>query len=254
MLKASFVIPWYGREIPGGAEAECRGVAENLAARGVPVEVLTTCLHSHGRSWDADFHSPGESRENGVLVRRFPIDRRNAELFNLLNRRLLAGQLLPPRQEKAFLDNMVNSRALYHFISEAKNRLFLPLPYLFSTTWMTARLAPDRTAPLTCLHDEGYAYLQHLPADLPFLPGARLPEPGRAAIGPGPVGGGGGTGTARGRGSGHGPDRRPRFFPGKIPDNRTVHPLRRTAGPHQEHAPADRLLCGVQTDPAGILA
>jgi hypothetical protein len=38
-VKATFVIPWYGQEIPGGAEAECRRTAENLARRGVPVEV-----------------------------------------------------------------------------------------------------------------------------------------------------------------------------------------------------------------------
>ena len=162
MLKASFVIPWYGREIPGGAEAECRGVAENLAARGVPVEVLTTCLHSHGRSWDRDHHPPGETVEGGVTVRRFPIDPRNAQLFNLLNSRILAGSPLPPRQELAFLENMVNSRALYQFIAEARDRLFFPLPYLFSTSWTTARLAPAQTIPVACLHDEGYAYLSPL--------------------------------------------------------------------------------------------
>ena len=98
----------------------------------------------------------------GVLVRRFPIDHRDGHMFNLLNRHIMSGRLLPARQERAFLENMVNSRALYQFITRARGRLFLPLPYLFSTSWMTAGLAPDRTVPITCLHNEGYAYLRTL--------------------------------------------------------------------------------------------
>ncbi|MBW1711831.1 MAG: glycosyltransferase family 4 protein, partial [Deltaproteobacteria bacterium] len=159
MLKAAFVIPWYGQDIPGGAEAECRRTAENLAVRGVEVEVLTTCLHSQAASWDKNFHRPGETMEAGVAVRRFPIEARNGPLFDDLNLRLMEGRSLTPWQQKAFLANMVNSRALYQHVAKSRDCLFLPLPYLFSTTWQTARLAPERTVPIACLHDEGYAYL-----------------------------------------------------------------------------------------------
>ena len=38
----AFVAPWYGPDIPGGAEAECRATAQALRNRGVPVEILTT--------------------------------------------------------------------------------------------------------------------------------------------------------------------------------------------------------------------
>lgn len=164
MRKAAFVIPWYGQEIPGGAEAECRRTAENLAARGNRVEVLTTCLKSHGDSWEADYHPPGVKEENGVIVRRFPIDKRNAALFDDLNRRLLSGGRLRLFQELAFLNNMVNSTDLYRAIAHIHDAVLFPIPYLFSTTWRTALLAPDSCFPIACLHDEGYAYLAPLAA------------------------------------------------------------------------------------------
>ena len=159
-MRAAFVIPWYGRDIPGGAEAMCRLTAENLAKRGVDVEVLTTCLHSLEKSWDQDHHPPGETVEAGVRVRRFSIDPRSVGLFALLNDRLVRGESLKPSEQRAFLENMVNSRALDDYISQAQDCLFFPLPYLFSTTWRTIRLRPEASVPIACLHDEGYAYLE----------------------------------------------------------------------------------------------
>jgi len=162
MLRPTFVIPWYGRQVPGGAETFCRNLAQNLARRGLPVEVLTTTLGGLSADWDRSAFPPGETREEGVLVRRFAFDPRQAALFHLLNRWLLEGRRLNRRQEQAFLENMVNSRAMYQFIREAgrsPERLFLPLPYLFSTTWRTLETAPGRTVPIACLHDESYAYL-----------------------------------------------------------------------------------------------
>ena len=88
---------------------------------------------------------------------------RNAALFNQLNDRLIRGEELSPGEEKAFFDNMVNSRALVDRIA-AMNRagdcIFFPIPYLFSTTVKTIAAAPESTIPIACLHDEGYAYME----------------------------------------------------------------------------------------------
>ena len=40
----AFVIPWYGDNIRGGAEAECNQLAHCFQDAGVAVEVLTTCV------------------------------------------------------------------------------------------------------------------------------------------------------------------------------------------------------------------
>ena len=121
-MRAAFVIPWYGPDIPGGAEAECRRTAENLAQRGTAVEVLTTTLHSLEKSWDKGHHRPGKMVINGVTVRRFPIGPRQPGLFNDLNQRLIRGESLRPAEERAFFENMVNSEALYEFIAQAGRR------------------------------------------------------------------------------------------------------------------------------------
>ena len=39
MKKIGFVIPWFGFDIPGGAEAELKGLVLHLSEAGVPLEV-----------------------------------------------------------------------------------------------------------------------------------------------------------------------------------------------------------------------
>ena len=54
----AFVTPWYGADIAGGAEAECRATARALRGRGVPVEILTTSARDHASPW-VDHHAEG---------------------------------------------------------------------------------------------------------------------------------------------------------------------------------------------------
>lgn len=158
-MKPAFVIPWYGTDIPGGAEAECRRTAEELAKRGAEVEVLTTCLHSLGHDWSQNFHPPGREKINGVEVIRFPVAGRDEALFDRVNVRVSQGLSVPLGLERVLLDQMVNSPELEAHIAQATGRLFLPIPYLFSTTVRTAGLRPEVCVPIACLHDEPYAFL-----------------------------------------------------------------------------------------------
>ena len=52
MQKIGFVIPWYGENIPGGAEMELREVATHLQKAGMEVEILTTCVKDYRRRND----------------------------------------------------------------------------------------------------------------------------------------------------------------------------------------------------------
>jgi glycosyltransferase involved in cell wall biosynthesis len=71
-LRLAFVVQRYGPEIDGGAEFECRRVAEALAPHH-DVEVLTTCARDY-LTWK-NVYPPGLAVVAGVRVRRFPVDR-----------------------------------------------------------------------------------------------------------------------------------------------------------------------------------
>jgi glycosyltransferase involved in cell wall biosynthesis len=71
-LRLAFVVQRYGLEIDGGAEYECRRVAEALLPHH-DVEVLTTCARDY-LTW-RNVYRPGVGTVNGVRVRRFLVDR-----------------------------------------------------------------------------------------------------------------------------------------------------------------------------------
>lgn len=160
-LRACFVTPWYGRDIPGGAEAEARRTAQNLAAAGVEVTVLATCLSGLGGDWSRDALPKGESVEDGVRVLRFPTARRSAARFELLNAKVGAGASLSDEQEREFFENMVHSPALLeHLAAHPEAGPFFFIPYLFTTSVLGPLIHPDKSVLIPCLHDEGYARMR----------------------------------------------------------------------------------------------
>src|SRR4028118_2213148 len=72
MKPLAIVIPWFGAELKGGAEQQAFQVATRLAARGVRVEVLTTCCRSFQDDWATNHLPPGITKEHGLTVRRLP--------------------------------------------------------------------------------------------------------------------------------------------------------------------------------------
>lgn len=158
-LKIAFVTPWYG-QIPGGMEFATRHTAEHLARRGVPVEVLTTCIKDFYADWGQNFHRPGVTQENGVTVRRFAVEKRHKEQFDALNWRLMHGQPLTAEQEKTFIEQFLRVPSLYQYISQHQAQyLYFFIPYMFPTSYFGAQVAPGRAIIIPCLHDESYAYL-----------------------------------------------------------------------------------------------
>ena len=157
-LRASFVVPWYGAKIPGGAEAEARHTIQNLAKAGVQMQVLTTCLAGLGSDWDHDALPEGLSQEDGIPVRRFPTSGRDGARFNALNSRVISGDQLTSEEEDTFFRNMVHSQKLLDYIAaHPEEGPFFFIPYLFTTSVWGPLVHPSKSVIIPCLHDEGYA-------------------------------------------------------------------------------------------------
>ncbi len=160
-IRLAFVIPWFGFDIPGGAESHCREFVAHLNRRGYSTEVLTTCVRELASNWNEDFHRPGSSVENGITIRRFPVKRGNHKLFNPLNRRLLAGERLSDEEELQFMSESVNSEALVRYLvaHEAEYYYFF-MPYPFGTSFAGIEAVAARSVLIPCLHDEAYAHMR----------------------------------------------------------------------------------------------
>lgn len=170
MKPVAIVIPWFGRDLKGGAELQAWQIAARLAARGRAVEVLTTCCRSAQDDW-GDNHLPaGTSREpEGFTVRRFPVQRRDPEAAGPVLRRLWAA---PPSALKpgvspvsdadaATFSRLIHSPRLLRHLRWRADRYgaFLFIPYLYGPTLAGLPLVASKAWLQPCLHDEAYAYL-----------------------------------------------------------------------------------------------
>jgi glycosyltransferase involved in cell wall biosynthesis len=158
-LKIAFVAPFYGAKAAGGAEAECRNTALHLAASGLDVEVLTTCLLDLQHDWGVNSYREGTTSEDGIKVHRFRAEMPDLRPFGALNQRLLRGEVLLPEEQEQFLALHINSFGLYRRLAEVCSEFdwFCFIPYLFGTTFHGTMICPGKSILIPCLHDEGYA-------------------------------------------------------------------------------------------------
>ena len=157
-MKIGFVIPWYGLNISGGAESECRSTALQLRQVGFDVEILTTCIKDFRSDWNENFYPCGRDTVEGLPVRRFKVRKSSRDEFHRINRKLMDGDWIGPKEEKAFMEEMVRSDELVTYLKKnQKNYVYIFIPYMFGTTYDGALACPDRSILLPCLHDESYA-------------------------------------------------------------------------------------------------
>ncbi len=162
MKKIAFVIPWYAEKIPGGAEMETREVTKHLREAGMNVEILTTCVKEFVSDWGVNYYPEGTETILGVPVRRFKVKKRDAKAFDEVNIKLMNGILISDEEEKIFINEMVNSPALYKYISEHKDEYtaFVYIPYMFGTTYFGIKACPEKAVMIPCFHDEAYVYMK----------------------------------------------------------------------------------------------
>jgi glycosyltransferase involved in cell wall biosynthesis len=157
-MRLAFVAPRYGEDIVGGAESLVRDFATRLAARGHHIEVLTTCARDH-YTWE-NVLPAGVSTENGVRLHRFPVTHpRDHVLMARLQRALDNGLELDPASQWEWVANTGESAPLLEGIDCVAGHVdsIVFAPYLFASTVQGARVHPERSVIIPCLHDESYA-------------------------------------------------------------------------------------------------
>ncbi len=161
MKKIGFVIPWFAENIPGGAEAELRGLTAHMAQAGVELEILTTCVREFSADWNVNYYPQGIEMIGKVPVRRFPVRKRDTVAFDGINIKLMNGLPLSAIEEETFVREMINSPALCEYlkIHQEEYQAYAFIPYMFGTTYYGCQVCPQKTVLIPCLHDESYAYL-----------------------------------------------------------------------------------------------
>lgn len=154
--KICFVVQRYGIEVNGGAELQCRLFAEHLSEL-YEVEVITTKAIDY-MTWK-DEYKDAEEVINGVLVRRFGVDKtRNSNRFNAINGKFLTRGLTTEEEQIWVNEQGPLSTALIEFIKEYKNdyKAFVFFTYLYYPTVMGMPEVADKAIFIPEAHDEPF--------------------------------------------------------------------------------------------------
>lgn len=164
MKKIGFVTPWYGENIPGGAEAALRDITNHLFAAGMEIEILSTCVKEFQSNWNCNYYKAGMTYESGgIPVRRFKVRERDARAFDEVNLKLMNDIPLTQKEEEIFVKEMINSPDLYQYIREHKDEYeaFVFIPYMFGTTYYGVQECYEKAVMIPCFHEEAYVYMSN---------------------------------------------------------------------------------------------
>lgn len=164
MDKIALVIQRYS-EVTGGSEAEARAYAK-LLRNHFEVEVITTTARDVS-TWANELPA-GEFKEDGVLVRRFPVDMGRSRyweaLYDIYLRSLAAGtKTTLAFQEEWIRRQGPHSWKLLDFLreNEAEYRAAIFFTYLYSPTYFGMHAtSPLRNLLVPTLHDEPAAQME----------------------------------------------------------------------------------------------
>lgn len=162
MKKIGFVIPWYEKSIPGGAEMELRGLTRHLHERGIELDILTTCVKEFSADWNVNYYQEGLDESDVVPIHRFPVKVVDRTRFAAINKKFMERMPVSLQEEDIFLKEMVNSQKLYQYMEEHQEEysLFVFIPYMFGTTYYGTQICPRKSVMIPCFHREGYAYMK----------------------------------------------------------------------------------------------
>lgn len=157
----AFVAPRFSEKATiGGAETLLKELALRVARAGHKVTFLTTCADNH-YTWE-NSREPGQLEFGGMTVHFFRVNEdRDVATFLHVQDDIDHRRPLTLEQERSWITNSVNSRDLEQHLQDhgSEYDAVLAGPYLFGITFAVARLLPEKTFLVPCLHDEVFAYL-----------------------------------------------------------------------------------------------
>lgn len=153
-MDLAFVVPRYGAEVAGGAEALCRSTARALSDAGDRVTVYTTTARDYP-GWEDHFPA-GEENDGGVRVVRFPAERPEPALAAALLRGLSVGAGGPDEEAAWSRAQGPVSRPLLAALADAPRRheAVAVWTYLYATSHLGMPLVADRSVLVPMAHDE----------------------------------------------------------------------------------------------------
>ena len=103
MKKIGFVVPWYHKDIRGGAEQELRGIVTHLKANNVDLEIITTCVKEFTADWTENYFKEGVEIVDGIPIRRFKVRKGNMKEFHRINAKVMQGKTISYDEEDIFI-------------------------------------------------------------------------------------------------------------------------------------------------------
>jgi glycosyltransferase involved in cell wall biosynthesis len=159
-VKIAFVVQRYGKEVMGGSELHCRQIAEVLAESGFDCAVYTTTAKDY-ITWKNEY-SQGESVLNGVLVKRYRVDKeRDITAFNEYSDWIFANE----HSHEDELEWMEQQGPVCPSLcdaldkEEAEHDVFVFFTYLYYNTYWGLQRVGKRKTLVPTAHDEPALYL-----------------------------------------------------------------------------------------------
>jgi glycosyltransferase involved in cell wall biosynthesis len=159
-MNLAFVVQRYGKEVMGGSELHCRQIAEKMIEAGYDCTVYTTTAKDY-ITWKNEY-SPGESLLNGVLIKRYPVDReRDIESFNKYSDWIFFNDHTKDDEWEWMEKQGPSSSALLDALEkeESEHDLFIFFTYLYYNTYWGLKRIQGKKVLVPTAHDEPALHL-----------------------------------------------------------------------------------------------
>ena len=159
-MNLAFVIQRYGKEVMGGSELHCRQIAEKMVEAGYDCTVYTTTAKDYV-TWKNEY-TPGESLLNGVLIKRYPVDReRDIESFNKYSDWIFFNDHTKDDEWEWMEKQGPSSSALLDALEkeDSNHDLFIFFTYLYYNTYWGLKRIQGKKVLVPTAHDEPALHL-----------------------------------------------------------------------------------------------